>query len=101
MNIGLEETSLAEHARQCILSFNQCEGYAACLPPQDKAIVEDQAGRFSVWASNIGALAPARASLDYRLREAEDVRRLVMALLITLDESIQECRNPVSTAEKM
>lgn len=100
MDTGIQEASLAEHARQCILSFDECESHAARLPPQGKAMIEDQVGRFSVWASNIGALAPARASLDYRLREAEDVRRLVMALLITLDASIQECRNP-STDEDM
>ncbi|KAL2816179.1 hypothetical protein BDW59DRAFT_166463 [Aspergillus cavernicola] len=90
MDTDLQDTSLAERARQCLLSFNECQAHLACLLPQAQAAIEDQVGRFSIWASNIGVFAATRASLDYRLREAEDVQRLILGLLKTLDESIQQ-----------
>ncbi|KAL3472857.1 hypothetical protein BJX99DRAFT_234764 [Aspergillus californicus] len=91
MDPDLQDTSLAERARQCLLSFNECQARSTCLLPQAQAAIEDQVGRFSIWASNIGVFAATRASLDYRLREAEDVQRLIFGLLKTLDESIQQC----------
>ncbi|KAJ0422969.1 hypothetical protein BJY00DRAFT_310570 [Aspergillus carlsbadensis] len=85
------QATLSDRARLCQISFDQCLAGVVCVSPQSRAAIEDQLGRFSIWASNTGVFAAARASLDYRLREAEEVQRLVMGLLRTLDESIQKC----------
>jgi hypothetical protein len=91
MDGNFQQATLSDRARLCQLSFDQCLARFVCVSPQSRAAIEDQLGRFSIWAANNGLFAPARASLDYRLREAEDVQRLVMGLLRTLDESIQKC----------
>lgn len=60
---------------------------------QDKlsnAIIEDELGRFRIWASNIGALNIGRASLDYRLRDAEYLYQNVKSLLEDLKQCLEE-----------
>jgi hypothetical protein len=52
--------------------------------------VDDELGRFRIWASNIGALNIGRASLDYRLRDAEYLRQNVTSLLEGLNKSMSE-----------
>jgi len=52
--------------------------------------IEDELGRFRIWASNIGALTTGKASLDYRLRDAEYLHRNVKSLLEDLIESLIE-----------
>jgi hypothetical protein len=56
----------------------------------------DQLGRFRLWAANIGALSFGRASLDYRLRDAEYLQQNVLSLLTDLKESLEEgqCNYP-------
>lgn len=61
--------------------------YAEQLPYN--AIV-DLSGRFNVWAGNIGAGQGGRASLDYRLREAEYIKEAVIRTLKHLSEAIQD-----------
>ncbi|KAG4438865.1 hypothetical protein IFR05_005654 [Cadophora sp. M221] len=43
--------------------------------------------RFNIWASNLGALARGHASADYRLRDGDEVRNLILQLLKAI------CRN--------
>lgn len=52
--------------------------------------VENELGRFRIWASNIGALNIGRASLDYRLRDAEYLHQNVNSLLEDLKQSLNE-----------
>lgn len=52
--------------------------------------VIDELGRFRIWASNIGALSTGRASLDYRLRDAEYLHKNVASLLRDLKECLSE-----------
>ena|SRR5437762_1643197 len=52
--------------------------------------VDDELGRFRIWATNIGALSVGRASLDYRLREADYLYQNVKSLLEDLKESLSE-----------
>lgn len=46
--------------------------------------VEDQVGRFRLWAGNIGAFQEGRSSLDYRLRDAKFMAQNVQRLLDSL-----------------
>ncbi|KAF2230784.1 hypothetical protein EV356DRAFT_324935 [Viridothelium virens] len=50
----------------------------------DELRAEDQRARFEMWAGNIGAFADGHASLDYRLRDTEDARELMVEFLRTL-----------------
>ena len=52
--------------------------------------VEDELARFKIWATNIGAANIGRASLDYRLRDAEYLQEDVMSLLEDLEENIHQ-----------
>lgn len=52
--------------------------------------VGDELGRFRLWASNIGALNTGRASLDYRVRDAEYLDQNIKSLLQDLKESLIE-----------
>ncbi|RYP69577.1 hypothetical protein DL771_006014 [Monosporascus sp. 5C6A] len=53
--------------------------------------IEDQLGRFRVWAGNLGAFQrlPATSSLDHRLRESPKVAAQVQELLQDLQDVLQ------------
>lgn len=52
--------------------------------------IEDELGRFRVWASNIGAMTSGQASMDYRVRNAGYLRESVKSLLEDLKQSLSE-----------
>jgi hypothetical protein len=54
------------------------------------AALEDELGRFRVWAGNIGAIQRGHSSLEYRLREAPIVLESVLKLLEELCRSLDE-----------
>ncbi|KAL4975560.1 hypothetical protein BDW66DRAFT_137161 [Aspergillus desertorum] len=85
-----QDATISECAKICLQSFNDCLAQFHLLSPRQQSAVDDQMGRFSIWVSNIGAFAPTRGSLDYRLREAPDLQRLVRRLLRTLNDYIQQ-----------
>src|SRR5579859_3650086 len=50
----------------------------------------DELGRFRIWATNIGALRTGRASLDYRVRDADYLQQNVKSLLVELTGILSE-----------
>jgi len=54
-------------------------------------LVQDQIGRFRVWAGNLGAHHPAsnRMSLDYKLKEASHIHNTVVELLEELHTTLE------------
>lgn len=54
--------------------------------------VQDELGRFKIWARNIGALQPRTmsSSLEYRLRDASRARQLVVKLLKRLEDPLHQ-----------
>ena len=66
----------------CVRSFASCK---ACihLSPDSLRLVEDEASRFDVWATNSGScLDPSlSSSLDHRLRNSHGTREVVVLLL--------------------
>ena len=54
-------------------------------------LVQDQIGRFRVWAGNMGAHRPAgnRMSLDYKLKEASHIHMTVVELLEELNTLLE------------
>ena len=54
------------------------------------ADLNDDFDQFLLWAGNIGVFAADHDSLDYRLREAIEVRDSIAALLYNLSTSLRE-----------
>lgn len=64
----------------------------------DKALeIEETNDRFILWASNIGLFNPAHSSLDYRLRDNEQIKTFTCTLLETLGDNAQRSENPILT----
>ncbi|RAL17379.1 uncharacterized protein BO97DRAFT_439320 [Aspergillus homomorphus CBS 101889] len=82
--------TIAECANICLQSFNECLTHFDRLTLKERSAIEDQHGRFSIWISNIGVFAAPKISLDYRLRDAGDIQRLLRRLLRTLSDHVQE-----------
>lgn len=66
-------------------------------PPGEKPFLTlsdlcDEFEQFRIWARNIGVFASDNASLDYRLREASEVKDGVVALLRSLLTHLREGR---------
>jgi hypothetical protein len=51
--------------------------------------IEDQIGRYQIWAGNLGALRTGRSSLDYRLRNAAFVAGNISRLLQSLTDVLK------------
>ncbi|KAF2750319.1 hypothetical protein M011DRAFT_465087 [Sporormia fimetaria CBS 119925] len=56
----------------------------------DKTSLDDEIGRFRVWAGNLGALQKGHSSADYRLRDSPLLSGNLLKLLQELDENINE-----------
>ena len=48
--------------------------------------IEETNDRFVLWASNVGLFNPDHSSLDYRLRDNEEIKHFTTNLLQTLDD---------------
>ncbi|KAK1249938.1 hypothetical protein MKX08_009941 [Trichoderma sp. CBMAI-0020] len=90
-NLELDETTIAAASHQCLESFETCLAQASAIHPREFSRVEDQAGKFSTWASGIGVFAPGRASADHRLRYAPEVQSVAVGLLYPLNYRIRQC----------
>lgn len=53
----------------------------------------DEYEQFRVWGRNLGVFSSDHSSLDYRLREALEVRDGFMSLLRSLMKDLQECKD--------
>ena len=54
------------------------------------ADLRDELEHFQVWAQNIGTFASDHASLDYRVRDAPEVKSSIVALLRSLFSSLDQ-----------
>ncbi|KAF8438316.1 hypothetical protein BGX38DRAFT_1209961 [Terfezia claveryi] len=85
--------SIKSKYTQCIGSFNHLLHLVeSSSPPQNSFSpnVTEELGRFRVWAGNTGAHRTGRVSLDYRLREAKDIRSQVIKLMTDLSTDLEE-----------
>jgi hypothetical protein len=64
----------------------------------DQEALEDEIGRFRVWAGNLGALQKGHSSLDYRLRDSPVSNTNTLKLLKELETNINEAYAVVSGA---
>jgi hypothetical protein len=85
----MDQLTIARLCLECQTHFETLETYDG-ENRLSSTTVEDELGRFRMWASNIGALNTGRASLDYRLRDANYLYETVKSLLEDLKRSLSE-----------
>lgn len=91
------QPNIATSYRQSEASFNDlCSVLKSLVDSENEGVtlknIENERGRFRVWAGNIGAhRIGGRASLDYRLREASDVKSEVVQILDYLRRTVIRC----------
>ena len=87
--------TIAELCEDCFVSFNRLY-YVLESEEADNASrmhvasIADETGRFNVWAGNIGAHQHGRSSLDYRLRDASQIREEFVKVLQYLRETVDD-----------
>ncbi|QSZ30694.1 hypothetical protein DSL72_000252 [Monilinia vaccinii-corymbosi] len=84
--------SIAEIARNVAIVF--ARGRAKQLEPHLRSELENELGRFKIWAGNLGVFAPGRASADYRLRDDADVKEVLIQMLDRLRQSTKQAMDP-------
>jgi hypothetical protein len=91
--------TIAAHADVCFELFARCLTELADIVVEDgsQQIIyygdwaEDQMTRFNIWASNLGVLAQGHASIEHRLRDCNEVYRLILQLLDALHANLLFC----------
>ena len=86
---------IGTHCKRCLDAFhNLCEDLGSSVLNYTNQIklpaVEDEYGRFKIWAGNIGAHRSGRVSLDHRLREAPRTRERLINLLGDLENNLND-----------
>ena len=81
------EQTIAECASVCVRIFDQCL-VDELSPDYDNGWIEDQSARFRIWAANLGVFATGHATADYRLRDNDELRNLILQLLSAIRENL-------------
>ncbi|KFY22860.1 hypothetical protein V493_06277 [Pseudogymnoascus sp. VKM F-4281 (FW-2241)] len=79
----------------CLEAFGALQAHRQTAKPDlaaqvPDAEIEDEFGRFRLWAANIGALSRGHGSLDYRLRDAPVVLEGALKLLNELRQELHQ-----------
>jgi hypothetical protein len=65
--------------------------------PSERFDIESECQRFGLWAKNLGLFLKGHGSLDYRLRDADDVRTFTRDILLDLANSLQHGMTSLQT----
>ncbi|MCJ1307424.1 hypothetical protein MMC25_001070 [Agyrium rufum] len=90
-------------ADECLSDFDDLvmvQPTADNLHNEDDLNSEEQKARFLIWSANIGIFAEGHASLDYRLRDSREARKLMLDLLGSLKNYLRRAINTVRPAEE-
>ena len=87
--------SILKATHQCIQFFRRGlprahRDFSSPLDPDSQACLENQFGRFKLWVGNIGVFAGGNASTDYRLRQDEDVKEIMIQMLARLKKNLEQ-----------
>ena len=89
----LAQGSVRGITRQCAVLFGR--GLSSqSLDGQSSIDLENQLGRFKIWAGNIGVFAAGNASIDFRLRNDPDIKEVMIQMLTWLRKCIEHLINP-------
>ena len=81
---------ILEIYQSCLESFTGLLRLLRKSEPRSVVPFVNQLGRFNVWVENAGAHRSGRVSLDYRLREASEIKEMVIELLDNLNCDLQD-----------
>ncbi|RDL40556.1 uncharacterized protein BP5553_00535 [Venustampulla echinocandica] len=87
--------SIAANFAVCLADYEQlisiiAESSSPLHQQLELSALQDELGRFKVWAGNIAAHKTGRSSLDFRLRDATPLRERIMGLLSDMSELLEE-----------
>ncbi|KAL8668599.1 MAG: hypothetical protein Q9168_006776 [Polycauliona sp. 1 TL-2023] len=85
-------------SRQCIALFGRSYNDRT-LSARAKEDIQNQLGRFKIWAGTIGVFAAGKASADARLRNDEDIKEIMIDMLLRLRRAIDAFLKPVIVEE--
>lgn len=98
--------SILRACQQCIQFFRRGlprarRGLSSPLDLDSQASLENQLGRFKIWAGNIGVFAAGNASTDYRLRQDQDVKDVMIQMLARLKKNLEQLISLSSLPEEL
>ena len=88
----MESVEIRSRANECLSAF---DAFVAVQPVTDEhrnaddIDGEEQRARFLIWSANIGVFAEGHTSLDHRLRDSLEARKLMLNLLRSLKNYLQ------------
>ncbi|KAL6695167.1 hypothetical protein J3F84DRAFT_400021 [Trichoderma pleuroticola] len=83
--------TIRERAATCVDLFSQVVLLLSQTESsEDQNGLLDEFGRFKLWTSNIGVFADLHSSLDYRLRDFDDIKDSFTRQLITVENRLQQ-----------
>ena len=89
---SLMAPSIAPVVRECMGAFKRVISNRTDVPVE---ALEEEFGRFRIWAGNVSAHTTGRRSLEYRLRDSSELATAVLgyvrSLLATLAEGQSAC----------
>lgn len=90
-DLGGQERTIQREARECRSLLADTLAHLSRHDPLSIGIeLQDELGRFNLWAGNIGVFAPLQASLDFRLIDVPDVRTQFLRQLDTLSITLTQ-----------
>lgn len=89
--------SLSHLARQCAQLLAGAQANQT-LSPLRRAL-EDTLVRFKIWAGNVGIFAPENASVDYRLRQDEEIVAVLASILSSLMAHLEQAASTAIAEE--
>ena len=92
-SVSRAPATVVEAVRLCAQSFVRIQSIHS-LDPQSEHEFEDQLGRFKIWAGNLGVFAADTASADFRLKENQDVKDVLINMLTRLREQVEQLGQP-------
>ena len=87
--------SLAETVRHCLRAFDL---EAHDTTPAVRSLINDELGRFRVWASNISAHRTGRRSLQNRLRDSSNLLSTAQSLLADLLAALDQLKSVLNAS---
>src|SRR5271169_3814075 len=89
--VQMNQEAIATLSLNCQGNFEElCDALWNTKAELSASSVEDELGRFRLWANNIGAAKKGQASLDYRLRDVTYLHQNVMSLLEDLEKTLKK-----------
>ncbi|KAK5556467.1 hypothetical protein LTR46_005659 [Exophiala xenobiotica] len=89
----LQQEALTSRGKAIFVGFDHASTLLASHVNQEihhfASSLHSQSERFKIWAVDLGLLVPGHGSLDYRVREAENVQQTIRAYLNDLSEYLR------------